>query len=181
MPTLADKAREIFAKFESFEDQIARLEQEYRTFLGEENCPPAVRSNERETGSEAWVKFEFLSRLRHIRAAIDRREATLVFQLALELGALRERFDIINAYKFDIIRGGKLAQSLQGARERGNAERASNAAEEHAEWQRQAKEVWNRKRILSKMAVAEIIAKRTDPPRSRNTIRQYIKKPDEAR
>ena len=180
MPTVADKARKIFAGYVSFEDQIAQLEQEYRTFLGEENCPPAVRSNEQEPGSEAWVKFEFLSRLRHIRAAIDRNEPALVFQLALELGALLERFDMISAYKLDIIRGGNLAQTLQGTRERANAKRALAAAEEHAEWQRQAEEVWSRNRHLSKPAVAEIIAKHTDPPRSANTIRQHIKKPDEA-
>ena len=181
MATVADKARKIFGKFESFEDQIVRLEQDARAFLGEEDCPPAVRSNEEEPGSEAWVKFEFLSRLRHIRAAIDRNEPALVFQLALELGALLERFDVITAYKLDIIRGGKIAQNLQGARERANAERALDAAEKHAEWQRQAEEIWTRNRLLSKPAVAEIIAKRTDPPRSANTIRQNIKKSDEAR
>ena len=63
MATVADKARKIFGKFESFEDQIVRLEQDARAFLGEEDCPPAVRSNEEEPGSEAWVKFEFLSGL----------------------------------------------------------------------------------------------------------------------
>lgn len=183
MPTLADKAREISAKFEkieNFEDTIARLERDARAFLGEENCPPAVNPNEQEPGSEAWVRFQFLIELGLIRTAIDRNDPALVFQLALQLGALLERFDVISAYKLDIIRGGKLAQTLQGTRERANTERALGAAEEHAEWQRQAEEVWSRNRRLSKPAVAEIIAKHTDPPRSANTIRQHIKKPDEA-
>lgn len=171
---------ESFKNFENFEDTIARLERDAQTFLGKENCPPAVSRNEQEPGSEAWVRFRFLIELRLIRAAIDRNEPALVFQLALQLGALLERFDVINAYTPDIIRGGKLAQSLQGTRERANAERALGAAEEHAEWQRQAEEVWSRNRHLSKPAVAKFIAKHTDPPRSANTIRQHIKKPDEA-
>lgn len=183
MPTLADKARKIFARlenFENFEDAIARLERDARTFLGEENCPPAVSRNEQEPGSEAWVRFQFLVGLGLIRGAIDRNDPTFVFQLALELGALLERFDVISAYKLDIIRGGKQAQNLQGAREKVNAERASVAAERHAGWQRQAIEVWRKNPRLSNQAVGAIIARRTDPPQSINTIRQHIKKPDEA-
>ena len=180
MATIDDKLRKKLENFENFEDTVARLEQDARTFLGEKNCPPAVNRNEQEPGSEGWVRFQFLIGLRLIRGAIDQNEPALVFQLALELGALLERFDVINAYKFDIILGGKIAQGLRGARERANAERALGAAEEHAEWQRQAEEVWSRNRLLSKWVVAGIIAKSTDPPRSRNTIRQHINKTDEA-
>ena len=124
MATVAGQRRKIFAEFKSFEDQIARLEQDARGFLGEENCPPAVRSNEQEPGSKAWVKFEFLSRLRHIRAAIDRNEPALVFQLALELGALLERFDVISAYKLDIIRGAKIVRgATEGGKKKSTRER----------------------------------------------------------
>lgn len=180
MATIDPKVWEKLKNYEGFETTIERLEREARAFLGEKNCPPAVSRNEQEPGGEAWVKFEFLRSLSLIRRAIDRNDSAFVFQLALELGALLERFDVITAYRLDIRRGGKLAQTLQGTRERANAERALGAAEEHAEWQRQAEEVWTRNRLLSKPAVAEIIAKRTDPPRSANTIRQHIKKPDEA-
>ena len=116
MATATDKLRKFLENYESFETQIERLEQDARAFLGEENCPPAVSSNEEEPGSEAWVKFWFLRRLSLIRTAIDRNEPAFVFQLALELGALLERFDVITAYKMDIIRGAKV---VKGAAEGG--------------------------------------------------------------
>ena len=116
MATVVEKLRKKLENFENFEDTIARLERDARTFLGKENCPPAVSRNEQEPGSEAWVRFQFLIGLGLIRAAIDRNDPTLVFQLALELGALLERFDVITAYKMDIIRGAKV---VKGAAEGG--------------------------------------------------------------
>ncbi len=59
MANATDKLRKSLKNFESFETWIARLEQEARAFLGEENCPPGVSSNKQEPGSEAWVKFIF--------------------------------------------------------------------------------------------------------------------------
>ena len=124
MAAATDKLRKILENHESFETVIARLERDAQTFLGEENCPPAVSRNEQEPGSEGWVRFQFLITLGIIRAAIDRKNSTLVFQLALELGALLERFDVISAYRLDIIRGAKVGQgAAEGGKKKSTRER----------------------------------------------------------
>ena len=117
MATIDDKLRKKLENFENFEDTIVRLERDARAFLGEENCPPAVRRNEQEPGSEAWVRFRFLIELGLIRGAIDQNNPALVFKLALHLGALLERYDVITAYKPEIDRGAKVFQgAAQGGK-----------------------------------------------------------------
>jgi hypothetical protein len=118
--------------------------------------PGWLRRNERT--SLVWYAIKILNTVRFLRQQIERGDARLAADLALDLGVLATEARFVQA------RTEKQGQGGRAQRE--------EAAQRHVAWRRQAVEIWERHPTWSASEVARLIAK--DAGCSFQTVRQKI-------
>lgn len=99
---------------------------------------------------------------------------------AIHLGYLRAEMQIKRESEPAWATGSRQRETLSESRERGNMRRRASADIKHGGWQELANDIWASNHSLTKSSVARIIKQRLKLSDSINTIRQKLKKPDDA-
>jgi hypothetical protein len=120
--------------------------------------PAWRRENERK--SLDWYAIEILNTIRILRRQIERGDARLAADLALDLGVLATEAKMIQYIAGNTNRGG------QGFK---TSDKYQEVAAQHAAWRAQADELWKKKPRYGALAIAKLI----DPARA-ETIRKVI-------
>jgi hypothetical protein len=102
-----------------------------------------LRSNERK--SLVWYAINILNTIRMLRRQIERGDASLAADLALDLG--------------ELFTEAKFIQELTGKQAEGGRAPREEVAQRHAEWRREAERMWERHPKWSTTRVAWAVAR----------------------
>jgi hypothetical protein len=158
---------EMMSRNFTVEGRVADLERGAIAYLQQEGMPddpnspcygdPAwLRDNER--WSLIWYAIEILKTIRLMRKRIERGDARLAADFALDLGVLATEAKFIQQ------RTGKQGEGGRAPRE--------EAAQRHAAWRRKADKIWKRHSTWTTSQVARLVAK--DAGCSFQTVRPVI-------
>ncbi|OHT18885.1 hypothetical protein [Edaphosphingomonas haloaromaticamans] len=131
-------------------------------------------------GLDSVVGFaaRMLQQIVLIKRATNPEQAGWVALQSYFLGIMRAEMRIKLEHEPKWRTGVKQHETLSDTRTRANDQRRAKARQVHSAWQEEADKIWAKRRGLTKAAVAEIICKLRGG--KVNTIRQALKKPDEA-